>query len=273
MALLSPAFLNSVVAIGTKTGDDPETNWIGTGFIYGVEETGSGDNIRPFLVTNQHVVADEDLIVIKVNRTDDLPAEEFEVNLYEEPHLITTHPDGLDIAALPLPGEILNDRIMATHPITRAVSLSVAEAGEVGVSEGDGIFAIGFPLGLVGYEDQHFPIVKQGCIARIQDWLSGRSRNILIDANIFPGNSGGPIFLRPSTLVMPGTKANSTSYLIGMVASYIPYTDVAVSLQSGRPRVTFEENSGIVEVVPSDVIMETVQIAMQNLSTHAERGS
>ena len=273
MALLAPSFLNSVVAIGTKRGDAPETDWIGTGFIYGVAETGTGDNIRPFLVTNRHVVADEDLIVIKVNRMDDRPAEEFEVNLFEEPHLMTTHPDGLDIAALPLPGEILSDHTLATHPITRGVSLSIAEAGEVGVSEGDGIFAIGFPLGLVGYEDQHFPIVKQGCIARIQDWLSGRSRQILVDANIFPGNSGGPIFLRPATLAVAGTKANATSYLIGIVSEYIAYRDVAVSTQTDRARVIFEENSGIVVVVPSDVIMETVQIAMQNLATHDGQGN
>ena len=270
MALLPPQFLNSVVAIGTKVDDDvvQETQWIGTGFIFGTTETGSHGQIHPFLVTNEHVIAEDDTIVIKVNRTDDLPAEEVAVDVGEERQFITAHPSGLDIAVLPLPGEILSSALMATTPITEAESLSVEKARQVGVSEGDGIFAIGFPMELVGYEDQHFPIVKQGCIARIQDWLSGRARRILIDANIFPGNSGGPIFLRPSSIAVPGTKSNLISYLIGMVSAYIPYEDVAVSLQTDRARVIFEENSGIVEIVPSDVIIETVQIAMQGLTAY-----
>ena len=269
MALLPPQFLNSVVAIGTKVDDYDvvDTQWIGTGFIYGARGDDSENTLHPFLVTNEHVVAEDDVFFIKMNRADDSPAEEYEVSLGEERRLITTHPGGLDIAVLPLPREVLNNRTMAITPITEAQSLSVQKAGQVGVSEGDGIFTIGFPMELVGYEDQHFPIVKQGCIARIQDWLSGRSRRILIDANIFPGNSGGPIFLRPSSIAVEGTNANPISYLIGMVSAYIPYQDMAVSLQTGQPRVIFEENSGIVEVVPSDAIMETVRIAVQNLST------
>ena len=269
MALLPPQFLNSVVAIGTKIDDDAvyETQWIGTGFIYGAGGMDSESRLYPFLITNEHVVAEDDVIIIKVNRTNDLPAKELVVNLGEERQLITGHPCGLDIAVLPLPREILNNDLMATNPITEVQSLSVEKAGQVGVCEGDGIFTIGFPMEFVGYEDQHFPIVKQGCIARVQDWLSGRSRRILIDANIFPGNSGGPIFLRPSSIAVAGTKANPISYLIGMVSAYIPYQDMAVSLQTGQPRVIFEENSGIVEVVPSDVIIETVQIAMQKLSS------
>lgn len=268
MALLPPHFLNSVVAIGTKVDDDDidETQWIGTGFIYGATGDDSGNGLYPFLVTNEHVVAEDEAFIIKMNRSDDSPAEEYQVNLGEERRLITVHPDGLDIAVLPLPRDAVNNGMVAVSQITEAQSLSVEKAGQVGVSEGDGIFTIGFPMELVGYEDQLFPIVKQGCIARIQDWLSGRSRRILIDANIFPGNSGGPIFLRPSSVAVEGTNANPVSYLIGMVSAYIPYQDTAVSLQTGQPRVIFEENSGIVEVVPSDAIIETVHIAVQNLT-------
>ena len=269
MALLPPQFLNSVAAIGRPGSDSSEIAWIGTGFIYGVEAIGSGGRLLPFLVTNAHVVAGMETIIIKANRVDALPAEEYEVNISEDSELLTFHPERLDVVVLPIPGEFLDKGFMATTPITESQSLSAAKAGEIGISEGDGIFAIGFPMELVGYEDQIFPIVKQGCIARIQDWLSGRSRHILIDANIFPGNSGGPIFLRPSSTSVAGTKANPASYLIGMVSAYIPYRDVAVSLQTLRERIIFEENSGIVEIVPSDVIMETVNMAAQKLQVSA----
>ena len=166
---------------------------------------------------------------------------------------------------MPVDADVWHRDQAATSPITNDLSLSVARAAEIGVSEGDGVFAIGFPLSLVGYEDQIFPIVRQGCIARIQDWLSGRARRILIDANIFPGNSGGPVFLRPTAMASAGANANDVAYLIGMVSGYIPYREVAVSPQTNQARVVFEENSGIAEIVPSDAILETIQIAVQRL--------
>jgi hypothetical protein len=46
--------------------------------------------------------------------------------------------------------------------------------------------------------------------------------------------------------------------LIGVVRGFIPYTDVAVSQQTLRPRVTFEENSGLAEVIPVDQVNETI---------------
>lgn len=271
MALLPPQFLNSVVAIGIIIDDATATQWIGTGFIFGVEVATPENGIAPFLVTNQHILENDEIIVVKMNSSDELSANEYEFDTANGRHIITVHPEGLDVAVLPLPGNIMNADKADAYPLAAEHLLSIESAGNVGVSEGDGIFAIGFPMALVGYEDQIFPIVKQGCIARIQDWLSGRARHILIDANLFPGNSGGPVFLRPSLAAIEGTQSNPNSYLIGMVSAYIPYEDVAVSQQTGRERITFEENSGIVEIVPSDAIMETVQIAMQRLGLADER--
>jgi hypothetical protein len=48
--------------------------------------------------------------------------------------------------------------------------------------------------------------------------------------------------------------------LIGIIASYLPYEDVAVSQQTQRPRVIFAENSGLTNVFPVDCITETVRI-------------
>lgn len=265
MALLPPGFLDSVVAIGAKTDDAAQAQWTGTGFIYGADADDSGNEVYPFLVTNQHVLESSGIIVVKMNRKGDLPAGEYSFDLRNASTRVTAHPKGLDVAVLPIPADIWNEDRADTSHITSEHSLSLARAGEIGVSEGDGVFAIGFPLALVGYEDQIFPIVRQGCIARIRDWLLGRDRRILIDANIFPGNSGGPVFLRPSLSAIDGTQSNPYSYLIGMVSAYIPHQETAFSLQPFRPRVIFEENSGIAEIVPSDAIMETIQIAVQRL--------
>ena len=47
-----------------------------------------------------------------------------------------------------------------------------------------------------------------------------------------------------------------------MIAAYMPYQEIAVSEQTGRRRMIFEENSGLGIVVPHDVIYETVEIAV-----------
>jgi S1-C subfamily serine protease len=76
--------------------------------------------------------------------------------------------------------------------------------------------------------------------------------SFLIDANIFPGNSGGPVVTRPEISSIEGTKAIDKAALIGIVKSYLTYKDVAVSQQTGKPRVIFEENSGLALVETVD---------------------
>src|SRR5205814_3445547 len=124
-----------------------------------------------------------------------------------------------------------------THVADRSKAL------ELGISEGDGVYSLGFPMGLVGGE-RNFVIVRQGAIARIRDALAGTTKEFLIDAAIFPGNSGGPVVTRPELASIQGTKAQNAAYLVGLVKAYIPYQDAAISLQTRRPRIVFEENSG-----------------------------
>jgi hypothetical protein len=80
----------------------------------------------------------------------------------------------------------------------------------------------------------------------------------LIDALVFPGNSGGPVVSAATSIALQGTKAQSRAYLIGVVRGYLPYTDIALSQQTGMPRMVSQENSGLAEVIPSDYINETI---------------
>ena len=127
----------------------------------------------------------------------------------------------------------------------------------MGVSEGDGVFLLGFPMGLIG-NTRNMVVVRQGAIARIRDFLEGGSRDFLIDCTVFPGNSGGPVVGRPEFTSIKGTKAVDGAYLLGIVAAYIPYEDVAISAQTKQPRIIFQENSGLARVFPVDHINDVV---------------
>ncbi len=57
-----------------------------------------------------------------------------------------------------------------------------------------------------------------------------------------------------------------------MVKAYVPYHDVAVSRQTEKPRVIFEENSGLAEVIPVDFIRETIQKHREGLMQRGGSG-
>lgn len=124
------------------------------------------------------------------------------------------------------------------------------------IEPGAPIFVIGFPMGLRS-EDHATPILRNGIVARTEP------NNILIDAFVFPGNSGGPVVYSPSIPLAEGGIIQSPllqgQWLIGLAISYVPYLDVAISAQTKRPRISFEENSGLCNVVPASVIIKLLQ--------------
>jgi len=119
-------------------------------------------------------------------------------------------------------------------------------------------------MGMVNPERQYV-ICRVGIVARIRDLMDGKATDYLVDATVFPGNSGGPVILRPELVSLAGTKATNKASLIGIVKSYVPYHDVAASQQTRRARIVFEENSGLAAVEPVDHIRTTIELAMKRL--------
>jgi hypothetical protein len=113
-------------------------------------------------------------------------------------------------------------------------------------------------MNLAGIQ-RNYVIVREGIVARISEMLEGKSPTFLLDSFVFPGNSGSPVVIKPEFTSIVGTKANPNSYVIGVVHGYRSYSDVAVSQQTHRPRIIFEENSGLAEVIPIDRVDETIE--------------
>lgn len=92
------------------------------------------------------------------------------------------------------------------------------------------------------------PVFRGGIISTIND-----DKSFYIDASAFPGNSGSPVFLKPSPIrfdkggISIGVDPLGGKF-IGIIGEYIPYQEIAISLQTGRPRVIFEENTGLSKV-------------------------
>jgi S1-C subfamily serine protease len=119
------------------------------------------------------------------------------------------------------------------------------------IQSGTPALILGFPMGLRS-EKYATPIVRNAIVA-----LEDRDA-LIIDGFAFPGNSGGPVVYMPAFQLGNIGISNyiAKQLILGVVSSYIPYTDIAVSLQTKHPRITFEENSGLTLVVPADKILE-----------------
>lgn len=267
MALLPPFFLDTVVAIGI--GDDPaKRQWIGTGFLFG-ENVDDNPEINEkryqlWLITNKHVLVGLKDIYIKLNATKGTYSKDYKVHLVFKngrSRWVGHSNEDTDVAALSINPAFLNKEGRKYSFFRSDIDhFDKKKMIEAGISEGDRIFVLGFPMGMVDTEQQYV-ICRGGTIARIRDHLDNRTKDYLIDAPVFPGNSGGPVILCPSVVAIEGTKVIKQSALLGIVKSYVPYNDLAYSKQTNRPRISFEENSGLAAVESVDAILETVDRA------------
>jgi S1-C subfamily serine protease len=265
MSVIPPSYTNCVVAIGQRdqTGS---MRWVASGFLYGKLATNHEDPTQRTysisLVTNKHVLINQSKIFVRINPTAAGPARQFDADLINPAsgdRLWTGHdsPD-VDVAVVPMNYKLLQDQQMdVSFFASDSHSLDVQAMTSSGFSEGDSVFALGFPMGLVG-DERNTVIVRSGVLARIRDTFVKPHFPFMVDATVFPGNSGGPVISRPELVAIKGTKSHNSAYLIGIIASYVPYIDVAISQQTKRPRVTFEENSGLANVYSVDCINETI---------------
>lgn len=268
MGLIPPFFFDCVVAIGV---DDSEgkRQWIASGFLYGhhIPTEGEARTYRVFLVTNRHVFESLQQVYLRFNPEKvEEPARDYPLPLLDaqnKPLWYSHSNKEIDVAVISINFQLLKEQAMQAKYFQSDQHVAdIQKLNDLGIIEGDFAYALGFPLGLVGSK-RNTVIARSGTIARIRDTLTKENPEYLIDAFVFPGNSGGPVVSKPEITAIKGTKSQNASYLIGIVKSYVPYQDVAVSLQTKQPRVIFEENSGLAAVHPIDYVQEIVRTSIE----------
>ena len=258
-----PCF-DSVVAIGIHDKEGIFKG-IASGFLYGDYVSGEGEKklYRTFLVTNRHVFEGLNEVFLRFNpKTQVEPAHDYLFRLVDATGkaMWAGHPRvEIDVAVAPISVKLLLEQGMRAEIICSDENVAdIQKMNELGIMEGDGIYVLGFPLGIVG-KTRNAVIARSGTIARIQDALSKENAEYLIDAFVFPGNSGSPVILKVEFSALGDTKPQNRSYVIGIVKQNVSYVDEAYSKQTGEVRVVFQDNSGLAVVHPIDFINEIIQ--------------
>jgi len=276
--MLPTGYLDTTVAIESAQADAEGTRYrtIGTGFFlaldYGDRTTAGAATYRLFLVTNRHVLTGRDELLIRVNKHGGA-AQRLQLPLRgTEGKTWAAHPDErVDVAVV-----LTNARLLLEHGIEfnyfRPSDVAWVETMKaLHIGPGEELFVLGFPMGISGVE-RNYVIARAGMIARFDDELLETSRMFLVDAAVFPGNSGGPVVVKPTSESLAGVPPIARAYLIGLVRSYLPYEEVVYSLQTETPtpRMVFTENSGLADVIPMDCVREAADLLAECLRAPAD---
>jgi hypothetical protein len=156
----------------------------------------------------------------------------------------------VDIAVIPF---LLNAETDDVKVIPENMFLTVDK-----VSELFDVFFLSYQPGIQP-QKKILPIIRTGIVSLINN-----DKTFYIDASAFPGNSGSPVFIKPSpitfgesSIVLGGDPVGGK--FVGIIGEYVPYQEVAISTQTGRPRVIFEENTGLSKVWSYTFIKEIME--------------
>lgn len=271
MALIPPAYLNSVLSIGLEKKNEKDElifRSIATGFLVGKpigEKNDKGEqSFKLFVVTNRHVFYNDKNkqfvkgVLLRFNTTYN-KSHHFKVNLLNADNtpIWSKHTnEKVDLAVLPINASAINDAKIDFYFFRESDLFFAKDFSSKNVSTGDGLFVLGFPMSISG-KAKNFVIVRQGIIARVDEEVLEEGF-YYIDASAYPGNSGGPVIVKPEVVAIQGTQSNGSAGLIGVISSGETYSDIAISQQTGEAKVIFTEQTGLVRVVPVEFIYEII---------------
>jgi len=256
-----------LVANGPKEGAGPDISWVGTGFAYQVQ---TDRGIAHFLVTNKHVLRHARQLTVSMiagnaDRTPALgkPATIVIGNMDNDAWV--GHPDPqVDVAATGLSLIVSLLGVQGRGPFYRCadanMSLSPERAQELDALEE--VVFVGYPSGL--YDTANLlPIVRRGMTATpIAVDYKGLPA-FLIDAAVFPGSSGSPVFILNQGMYHDRhgtTIVGSRLILLGVLAEYYSRpVEGPVREEPAQQIATVDEALGLGTVFRAETIEPCVQ--------------
>ncbi|MFN3817170.1 trypsin-like serine peptidase [Brevundimonas sp.] len=239
---LTVSLINATVQLDQPQGDGTRT--VGTGFL--IDAPRADGTPRVVLITAGHVFdrmpRQDARIGWRVPLSDGnwrfTPAPLTIRDAEEEP-LWVSHPDH-DVAVMSI--EAPDAFARAAIPIGWLADGYTFERFDV--APGDEMMSLGFPRGLSANR-AGFPILRVGRIASYPLSPVVAFPTFLVDFTVFPGNSGGPVFLTGSARMRPGVPQPEHPFIAGVLTQQVEMNS---------------ERLGIGVVVHASYIRETIQL-------------
>lgn len=179
--------------------DEPNELTTGTVFVMGAPDANRPGTGRSVLVTAGHVleeiVGQEATIYLRekmadgryVRRTHTL-----RIRQGQTPRWVR-HPE-VDVALMNVDLPDFVSKQAEEIPFLSTNMLADDELmAELEIHPGDELLSLGYPLG-IGANEAGFPILRRGTIASYPLIPASETKSFLFDFEVFPGNSGGPVY-------------------------------------------------------------------------------
>lgn len=125
------------------------------------------------------------------------------------------------------------------------------------IHPGDEVRVLGFPYGFEA-NNAGFPVLRSGRIASYPLVPFTNNPTFMIDFRVFPGNSGGPVYISERRALVDGSlETVSTTGIVGLVSEEAKITETISSLTE-RSIKSYDLGVGI--IIPSPFISETIKM-------------
>ena len=199
----------------------------GTGFFYSVPA--ANDSIVHFIVTNRHVTRDAEKLSFRLFRKDKdgdpQLGKTVTVNLVSVDFDPIQYPENssYDVAVVPLLPLLSHAGLSPEDVYFRSISpdICVGPGGNPWMNAIEDVTMVGYPNGL--FDTHNFtPIVRRGVTATPPRLEYQNTPTFLIDAAVYPGSSGSPVFLHSEGFVQdkPGNyRSGERFWCLGILAA------------------------------------------------------
>ena len=166
---------------------------------------------------------------------------------HRRPYRISDVDHDVAVAIAPTHYDRWSSLIQGAWPAHWQLNRALIELYEL--HEGNSALVMGFPEGGWYEGRKDWPLVRSATIAQMRPNLRENTNTFLIDGNIFPGNSGGPVVADVGAAKTVGATRYPRHRLMGMVC--------ATSISSGG------ENAGLGVIVSIEKINEAIDEALR----------
>jgi S1-C subfamily serine protease len=212
---LSVELIHATVQLEQPLGDGTRT--VGTGFL--ISSTGADGRPQTLLVTANHVfekmpgaTARIGYRIANADGSWSYSPQPLRIRDGQGHQLWTQHPSR-DVAAMAItaPPEFAKAAIPADY--LAADDTFVQHK----VAAGDEMMALGFPRGLAANQ-AGFPILRSGRVASYPIAPAKIFPTFLLDFSVFPGNSGGPVFV---STAQPAADGSANAFIAGLLTQQV----------------------------------------------------